>query len=188
MFEAMRPPKMQVLMQLRLFLLPLLVLLLLQHQQHQLGPKTEGSWGPLPASAFISRAPRLSGSIFSRGLPESWRGPPSGWGPVTGAPWAPLPVRGAPLQALLCSPAQEKLALSVDGKERSGEYVIVEIGGFQRWMERGRFYDVNRLKQKEGGRVLLLRVLMLQQRQGPTLLGQPFLEHIRVGPSLNMAS
>ncbi|CDI79254.1 ribosomal protein L21, putative [Eimeria acervulina] len=47
-------------------------------------------------------------------------------------------------------------------------------------MEVGRFYDVNRIKQKEGGKLMLLRVLLLQQKDGPTLMGQPFLENIRV--------
>ena len=85
-----------------------------------------------------------------------------------------------PPKALLSSPAQEKLALVGDGKERSGEYFIAEVGGFPRWMERGRFYDVNRVHQKEGGRLLLLRVLLLQLKEGTTLVGQPFLDNIRV--------
>ncbi|KAL8429649.1 hypothetical protein Efla_004912 [Eimeria flavescens] len=88
--------------------------------------------------------------------------------------------RGPPPRALLSSPAQEKLALLRDGKERSGVYALVEVGGFQRWMEPGRFYDLNRVQQTEGGRLLLLRVLMLQQAEGATLVGQPFLENVRV--------
>ncbi|XP_022591854.2 uncharacterized protein LOC34620685 [Cyclospora cayetanensis] len=47
-------------------------------------------------------------------------------------------------------------------------------------MERGRFYDVNRIHQKEGGQLILLRVLLLQQKDGPTIVGRPFLENIRV--------
>ncbi|KAL8450816.1 hypothetical protein Emed_002273 [Eimeria media] len=106
------------------------------------------------------------------------RGPPSSslGGPPSSSVGGPPALKAA----VLGSPAQEKLALLGDGKERSGEYVLAEIGGFQRWLEKGRFYDVNRVKQKEGGRLLLLRVLMMQQKEGPTLVGQPFLENIRV--------
>lgn len=116
--------------------------------------RSQGPWGSLGFSLREGRHPHANGQKNA-----SQRGP---------------------LRALLSSPAQEKLAMVGDGKERSGEYFVAEIGGSQRWMERGRFYDVNRIHQKEGGQMMLLRVLMLQQKEGPLLVGQPFLENIRV--------
>ena len=157
-----------------------LVLLVMQHQEQQQLPSAS-YWGPPVASAFILPAvPTPLPGLTHSGGP---------WGPpdpllcgrpyrYVGAPDHHLP--GGPPRAMISSPAQEKLALVGDGKERSGEYFLAEVGGFQRWMERGRFYDVNRIHQKEGGQLLLLRVLLLQQKEGPTLVGQPFLENIRV--------
>ncbi|CDJ37197.1 ribosomal protein L21, putative [Eimeria tenella] len=177
------------------WVLLLLVLLLLPPQQQQQQQLVSGFL--LPAAPPGVCRSRGSGACwgpsgcFPGGPP--FGGPPRPWGaPLTGAPGAPgapggpprgappRGYRGAPLGALLHSPAQEKLAAAGDGKSRSGEYLVAEIGGRKRWLERGRFYDVNRVQQKEGGLLLLLRVLLLQQQDGTLLLGQPFLEHIRV--------
>ncbi|KAL8270877.1 hypothetical protein Esti_005171 [Eimeria stiedai] len=180
-------------LKLRVLLRLALILLLPQHQQQQqqeqqqqqhVTPDRKWSFPlfalgfPLAAPASCLSAPvpfQASASFLS---PPLWRRPGCA---ARGPP--PSSSSGVPLAlkaALLGSPAQEKLALLGDGKERSGEYVLAQIGGFQRWLEKGRFYDVNRVKQKEGSRLLLLRVLMMQQKEGPTLVGQPFLENIRV--------
>ncbi|KAL8451473.1 hypothetical protein Emag_002695 [Eimeria magna] len=154
-----------------------------QQQQHLTADRSLSAslfaWGISVAShaSCLSVSARIQGSagFLSQRV---WRRPACA---VRGPPTSFL--GGPPLAlkaALLSSPAQEKLALLGDGKDRSGEYVLAEIGGFQRWLEKGRFYDVNRVKQKEGSRLLLLRVLMMQQKEGPTLVGQPFIENIRV--------
>ncbi|CDJ62252.1 ribosomal protein L21, putative [Eimeria necatrix] len=189
------------------WVLLLFVLLLLhpqQQQQQQQQQLVSGFLLPaVPPAVCSSRgsaacwgpAGRFPGGPPPGGPPPPWGAP---WPSSPGAPGAPGapggpggPPRGAPrkgyrgaprgpLGALLNSPAQAKLAALGDGKSRSGEYLVAEIGGRKRWLERGRFYDVNLLQQKEGGLLLLLRVLLLQQQDGTLLLGQPFLEHIRV--------
>ncbi|KAL8427484.1 hypothetical protein ACSSS7_007703 [Eimeria intestinalis] len=159
-----------------------------QHQQQQQQHVTRDWVWSVPLSAWtlpltspalcLSASAHLQNSLGYLRLPTCRRPSCS-----LGAPPTPSSSRrGLPAlkAAMMGSPAQEKLALLGDGKERSGEYVLAEIGGFQRWLEKGRFYDVNRVKQEEGSRVMLLRVLMMQQKEGPTLVGQPFLENIRV--------
>ena len=131
-------------------------------------------WGP--PCLFIRSYPEYVGAPR---LPPAVSGGPLR-GPLINPSGGPLGAPRGPLKAVLCSPAQEKLALVGDGKARTGEYFVAEFGGAKRWMEVGRFYDVNQIKQKEGGKLMLLRVLLLQQKDGPTLMGQPFLENIRV--------
>lgn len=154
-------------------MLLLLLLLLLPHTPHQHLLLSFWQGIPAAASAFLLFAD------VSSCPPKNCLQCPLARRNFRAPLFRGLPGRGPP-RALLSSPAQEKLALVEDGKERSGEYFIAQLGGIQRWMEKGRFYDVHRVHQKEGGRLLLLRVLLLQTKEGHTLLGRPFLENIRV--------
>lgn len=80
---------------------------------------------------------------------------------------------------LSVSPAQQKLSLMRDGKDRTGSFFICQLGGAQKWLEKGRFYDVPRIKGKAGSRIMLTRVTTYQSAEGEVLVGQPFLEQVR---------
>ncbi|EDO05423.1 ribosomal protein L21 domain containing protein [Babesia bovis T2Bo] len=90
------------------------------------------------------------------------------------------PYRNAKANALLESPAVKNLAERQDGCDRSGAYAIVHISGVPRWFERGRYYDVNRIQQQVGSRVILNRVAFFQSEQGWYVHGEPYLENVRI--------
>ncbi|PFH32188.1 putative 50S ribosomal protein L21 [Besnoitia besnoiti] len=94
------------------------------------------------------------------------------------------------------SPAHQKLLGLADQKDRSGSFFVAHIGGTQMIMERGRFYDVNRIHQKVGGRIHLHRIICYQAPDGEFWLGRPYLENVRAtatiekhfrGPKMHMA-
>lgn len=51
-------------------------------------------------------------------------------------------------------------------------YAIVELAGKQLWVEKGRFYDVNKLNVSPGEIVLLNKVLLLK-KQDKAIIGTP---------------
>ncbi|CDR95609.1 ribosomal protein L21 domain containing protein, putative [Babesia bigemina] len=97
---------------------------------------------------------------------------------------ARLPVSGhyrnTAASAILDWPAHDKLAQREDGYDRTGSYAVVHISGVPRWLERGRFYDVNRVQQQVGANVYLHRVAFFQSEEGWYVHGEPYLENVRV--------
>ena len=59
------------------------------------------------------------------------------------------------------------------------EYAIVEISGRQFWVEKDKYYDLNRLPLEVGLQVHLNRILLVKNN-GNTLVGQPYVENITV--------
>lgn len=90
------------------------------------------------------------------------------------------PYRRSGLDAMPQWPAHERLAQLEDGCDRSGSYAVVHISGVPRWLERGRYYDVNRVQQQVGSRVYLHRVAFFQSQQGWYVHGEPYLENVRI--------
>ena len=58
-------------------------------------------------------------------------------------------------------------------------YAIVEISGRQFWIERGKYYDFNRIPIKLGKQITLNRVLLLNNN-GNILIGKPYIESIKI--------
>lgn len=83
----------------------------------------------------------------------------------------------------IVSPAQQKLLKLADNKDRSGSFFVAHLGGTQTVMERGRFYDLNRIHQREGGLIHLHRIVCYQAPDGEFWLGRPYLENVRVSAS-----
>ena len=59
------------------------------------------------------------------------------------------------------------------------QYAIIEISGKQFWVEVGKFYNFNRIPCKLGKRIILNRVLLLNN-EGKVLIGQPFLNNVKI--------
>ena len=58
-------------------------------------------------------------------------------------------------------------------------YAIVEIGGKQVWVENGKFYNLNYIATKPGNKILLNRVLMVNDN-GNIQLGKPYLPNVKI--------
>ena len=59
------------------------------------------------------------------------------------------------------------------------QYAIIEISGKQFWVEVGKFYNFNRIPCELGKRIILNRVLLLNN-DGEVLIGKPFLEQVKI--------
>ena len=59
------------------------------------------------------------------------------------------------------------------------KYAIVEISGRQFWVEKGKYYDLNRIPTELGKEITLNRVLLVNN-DGALLLGRPYLESVKV--------
>ena len=59
------------------------------------------------------------------------------------------------------------------------KYAIVEISGRQFWIEKGKYYDFNRIPTELGKQITLNRVLLLNN-DGNLLVGKPYLESVTV--------
>ncbi len=53
-------------------------------------------------------------------------------------------------------------------------YAIVETSGKQLWVEPGRFYDIDRLAEKEENSPLVLSQVLLINHEGQVTLGHPY--------------
>ena len=51
-------------------------------------------------------------------------------------------------------------------------YAIIELGGKQLWVEKGKFYDVNKLEASPGEIILLNKVLLLK-KEDKAIIGNP---------------
>ena len=59
------------------------------------------------------------------------------------------------------------------------KYAIVEISGRQFWVEKGKYYDLNRIPTELGKQITLNRVLLLNN-DGEVLIGKPYLETVKI--------
>jgi large subunit ribosomal protein L21 len=59
------------------------------------------------------------------------------------------------------------------------KYAIVEISGRQFWVERGKYYDFNRISTELGKQITLNRVLLLKDEDN-ILIGKPYLESVQI--------
>ena len=59
------------------------------------------------------------------------------------------------------------------------KYAIVEISGRQFWIEKGKYYDFNRISTELGKQITLNRVLLLNNENN-LLIGHPYLESVTI--------
>ena len=59
------------------------------------------------------------------------------------------------------------------------KYAIVEISGRQFWVEKGKYYDLNRIPTELGNEITLNRVLLVNN-EGEILIGKPYLKSVEV--------
>jgi len=59
------------------------------------------------------------------------------------------------------------------------KYAIVEISGRQFWIEKGKYYDFNRIPTKLGKHITFNRVLLLND-EGNLQIGKPYLESVKI--------
>jgi large subunit ribosomal protein L21 len=59
------------------------------------------------------------------------------------------------------------------------KYAIVEVSGRQFWIEKGKYYDLNRIPTEIGKEIILNRVLILNN-DGNILIGKPYLENVKI--------
>ena len=58
-------------------------------------------------------------------------------------------------------------------------YAIAEISGKQIWVEKGKFYDINKIKLEVGSKITLNRILLVNEKNN-IFLGKPYLENKKV--------
>ena len=61
------------------------------------------------------------------------------------------------------------------------KYAIVEISGRQFWVEKGKYYDLNRIPTELGKEITLNRILLLNDGN-EILIGKPYLNGVIVKP------
>jgi len=59
------------------------------------------------------------------------------------------------------------------------KYAIVEVSGRQFWIEKGKYYDLNRIPTEIGKEITLNRVLLVND-EGNILIGKPYLETVKI--------
>ena len=59
------------------------------------------------------------------------------------------------------------------------KYAIVQISGRQFWIEKGKYYDFNRISTELGKQITLNRVLLLNNSD-TILVGKPYLENVQI--------
>ena len=60
------------------------------------------------------------------------------------------------------------------------KYAIVEISGRQFWIEKGKYYDFNRIPIELGKHITLNRVLLMKGESNTPMIGKPFLESVKI--------
>jgi large subunit ribosomal protein L21 len=58
-------------------------------------------------------------------------------------------------------------------------YAIAEISGKQIWVEKGKCYDINKIKLEVGSKITLNRILLINEKNNISL-GKPYLEKKKV--------
>ena len=59
------------------------------------------------------------------------------------------------------------------------KYAIVEISGRQFWVEKGKYYNLNRIPTELGKEIILNRILLLKN-ENEVLVGKPYLDSVTV--------
>lgn len=59
------------------------------------------------------------------------------------------------------------------------KYAIVEVSGRQFWIEKGKYYDLNRIPTEIGKEITLNRVLLVNN-DGNILIGKPYIESVKI--------
>jgi large subunit ribosomal protein L21 len=59
------------------------------------------------------------------------------------------------------------------------KYAIIELSGKQFWIEKGKYYDFNKISTELGKQIILNRVLLLNN-EGNILVGKPYLETVKI--------
>jgi large subunit ribosomal protein L21 len=59
------------------------------------------------------------------------------------------------------------------------KYAIIEISGRQFWVETGKYYDFNRISEKEGTPISINKILLVNDN-GNTFIGTPYIENIKI--------
>ena len=59
------------------------------------------------------------------------------------------------------------------------KYAIIEISGKQFWVEIGKYYDLNKIPTELGKKILLNRVLLVND-EGNVSIGKPYLQNVKV--------
>nr|YP_010241851.1 ribosomal protein L21 [Coscinodiscus wailesii]QTI82766.1 ribosomal protein L21 [Coscinodiscus wailesii] len=59
------------------------------------------------------------------------------------------------------------------------KYAIVEISGKQFWIETGKYYDLNRIPVELGKKILLTRILLLNNND-ELLVGKPYISNVTI--------
>lgn len=59
------------------------------------------------------------------------------------------------------------------------KYAIVEISGRQFWIEKGKYYDFNRIPIELGKQITLNRILLVNN-EGEILFGKPYLTSVKI--------
>lgn len=59
------------------------------------------------------------------------------------------------------------------------KYAIVEISGRQFWIEAGKYYDFNRIPVELGKKIILNRVLLLNDENNVSI-GHPYLSNVEI--------
>tara|TARA_B110000967_G_scaffold88901_1_gene91488 strand:+ start:2170 stop:2487 length:318 start_codon:yes stop_codon:yes gene_type:complete len=59
------------------------------------------------------------------------------------------------------------------------KYAIVEISGKQFWVEKDKYYDLNRIPAKINVQISLNRILLVNN-EGDILIGKPYLKNVTI--------
>lgn len=59
------------------------------------------------------------------------------------------------------------------------KYAIIEIGGRQFWVETGKYYDFNRISEKEKTPININKILFVNDN-GNTFIGTPYIKNIEI--------
>ena len=61
------------------------------------------------------------------------------------------------------------------------KYAIIEISGRQFWVEKGKYYDFNRIATESGKEITLNRVLLYHNKNnGNLIVGRPYINDIKI--------
>jgi|TARA_B100000809_G_scaffold254869_1_gene292619 large subunit ribosomal protein L21 len=59
------------------------------------------------------------------------------------------------------------------------KYAIIEVSGRQFWVEKGKYYDLNRIPTELGTKIKLNRILFVNN-DGNLLIGKPYLTNVSI--------
>ena len=59
------------------------------------------------------------------------------------------------------------------------KYAIIEISGKQFWVEKGKYYDFNKIPIELGKEIILNRILLFND-EGNVSIGQPYLKNVKI--------